>query len=118
MTKRKPKKNSRKIKVHYDRLFAQLFLFLVVAFVSLWLISRCYNEDTVSISRKESLEAVNAAKKDVERVLNTAPGSMERDNALLYIRSREQKLRSNGYGHAADDYINTARSILNEHGVK
>lgn len=61
--------------------------------------------------------AIEAGKTDAMKAVNAAPGSMERDEALLYIKSREFRLRNSGYGHAADDYINTAEDVLRKNGV-
>ena len=63
-------------------------------------------------------EAVQAGHRDAKKVLHTAPESMERYNALFAIRAREYDLRKNGFGHAADDYIEAARKCLKEHGIE
>lgn len=116
-TATKRKKRKKKYKVHYDRLIAQLCLLALIVFVVVWVISLFRGDDGLS-AREASREAVEAGRRDAEKVLHTAPGSMERDNALLFIKARENELRSEGYGHAADDYIDAARTYLNEKGIK
>ena len=119
MSAQKARKKKKKIKVHYDRLFAQLILLCLLVFLCVWLFSLCSSDDSPSDgSREASREAVEAAIRDADKVINTAPGSWERDNTLLFIRAREHRLRSKGYGHAADDYINAARQHLERHGIK
>lgn len=53
-----------------------------------------------------------AGERDAARALNYAPGSMERQNALLLIHSRESKLRAAGYNISADRYIKAVRDRL------
>lgn len=110
------KKKSRKYKVHYDRLIAQLLLLALIVFGCIWLVRACIADDD-SEPRPVHRDAIEAGRADAQKVLHTHPGSMERDEALLFIRSREQSLRSNGHGHAADDYINAARQTLAEQGI-
>ena len=107
----------RKFKVHYDRLIVQLLLLGVFVFVGVWAVSQCRSDEAL-IGRDTHYDAVETGRHDAEKVLNTHPGSMQRDEALLFIRARENELRSNGHGHAADDYINSAKKILEEHGIK
>lgn len=53
-----------------------------------------------------------AGERDAARVLRFAPGSMDRQNALLLIHSRESKLRAAGYNISADRYIKAVRDRL------
>ncbi len=86
------------------------------------LLSRCSGEAGTVFRgggdfRKPVPEAIQAGHRDAAEVLDTPPGSMERDNALLKIRARETNLRKAGFNHAADDYINSARDLLIKKGV-
>lgn len=112
------KKKGKKFKIHYDRLFAQLLLIVLLIFLFVSLISVCTSDDSINDGREIERDAVSAGRRDAEKVLDTAPGSMERDGALLFIRAREHELRKNGHGHAADDYIDAARKYLQENGIE
>ena len=92
----------------------------IVIALTVWGVSKCStsSEDYGDEYRKARIEVVDAARRDVEKVLNTAPGSMQRDESLLRIRARENELRENGFGHDADDYINIVRKHLAEHGIQ
>ncbi len=57
-------------------------------------------------------QVVAAARRDVEKVANAAPGSMEREHAVLAIRVRQHALSSNGHKTEADLYFQTANSLL------
>lgn len=113
--KRKCKK---KIKIHYDRLIVQTILLAGLIFLAVWLVSLCSSGNDSDDNSEPIKEAVEAGKRDAEKVLHTVPGSMERDAALLFIRSREHTLRMKGHAHAADDYIESARHFLAEHGIE
>jgi hypothetical protein len=39
---------------------------------------------------------------------------MERENAILFIRSRESQLRAAGYVKAAESYIEAAEAVLRD----
>lgn len=105
--------------MHYDRLIVQLLLLAVVVFMVIWGIAQCSrNNNGAEYNREVIIEAVEAARRDAAKVLDTAPGSMQRDEALLSIKATESKLRQSGYGHAADDYIGTVREILEENGIR
>lgn len=118
MAVRNSKKRRRRYKIHWDRLLAQLILLALIIFVSVWALSFCSSGDDTTDGATPVREAVEAGRRDAEKVLHTAPGSMERDEALLYIKSVEHRLRSSGFGHAADDYITSARSYLDENGIR
>lgn len=119
MTRTGNKKRTKKIKVHYDRLIVQLIVLVAIVFGIVCLVSKCAVDREEEILEREQIhEAVEAARRDADRVINTAPGSMERDERLLFIKSQEYKLRSNGHGHAADDYILTVKEILRQHGIE
>ncbi|MDE6301364.1 MAG: hypothetical protein K2M19_06575 [Muribaculaceae bacterium] len=62
-------------------------------------------------------EASEAGRRDAERVLHTAEGSMERDGALLFLHARASKLSMNGYDAAAEDYMNGAMELLRSRNV-
>lgn len=115
----RPNKRKKRYNVHYDRLITQLLLLAVIVFAAVWLVSLCSRNKSFTNNIRQPLqEAVEAGRRDAEKVLDTAPGSMQRDDALLFIRAREQELRSNGHGHAADDYIEAARVFLEEHNIR
>ena len=113
MAKGKQKKSAKKIKVHYDRLIFQLVILSIFIFVCVWLFSICTRScSSDADSRRANPIVIDAARRDVERVVNTSPSTMERDDALLHIRATEHRLRSAGYGHDADDYRNYTHSRL------
>ena len=62
-------------------------------------------------------EAIAAGKADAEKVALTSPGSMQRQQALLFIHSRHSRMLQAGYNHAADDYISSVNDFLRSHGV-
>ena len=113
------KRRRKKYKIHYDRLLAQLIMLGLFIFLMVWIVRKCFFSDSVEHGNRDKVfEAVEAGRRDAEKVLHTAPLSMERDEALLFIRAREHQLRSHGYGHAADDYIEAAKQYLDEHGIR
>lgn len=67
--------------------------------------------------RKPVPEAIGRGQSDARRALGQPAGSMERQEVLLEIRAREQRLREAGYEHAADDYYNSAREVLRTAGA-
>lgn len=116
-TEEKVKRRLRKGRVA----FALTVLALVVVGI-MALLSRC-SDDAGSVFRQGGdfrtpvPTALEAGRADAMKALQAPAGSMERDAALLYIKSREYRLRNSGYGHAADDYINAANDLLLTHGV-
>ena len=78
----------------------------------------CVSNDDDESNRQVVKEAVYAGKRDAQKVINTAPNSMERNEILLEIHARETELRQKGFGHAADDYIYTVNKELEENGIK
>ena len=117
----KPKKRRRRVKVHYDRLFIQLGILAVIIFLIVLLVAKCDStgdSDSTDNSEQTYIQAAEAGANDANKALETAPGSMDRDNALLEIRAREHQLRSKGHGHAADKYIESARKVLEEHDLR
>lgn len=79
-----------------------------------WLVARCSDSDAIRHPELHDPvpEAVAAGREDARKVFETAPGSMERQNALLYIKSRETDIRRAGYPHAAADYLHAAQQEL------
>lgn len=67
----------------------------------------CTNNRTVD---REKIEAT--ALRDVSKVMQTSPNTMQREKAVLAIRVRERELRDNGYDEEADIYINIAQTML------
>ena len=112
------KNKQRKYKIHYDRIFARIVLLALIIFMIFWLINKCVSGESVAHQRPVIVEASEAGRADAAKVLETTEGSMERVELLLYIRSRENELREKGYGHAADDYIESARRFLSDHNIK
>lgn len=109
-------------RIHRGRLAILLTIFVVVILLIMTALSRCSSSAgtefrSVGQHRAPSPEAVAAAKADAAKVLDTAPGSMERQEALLFIHARHSRLEQAGYRHAADDYISTAADFLHSKGV-
>lgn len=59
---------------------------------------------------REKIEA--AARQDAAKVAEAPEGSMQREQAVLAIRVREEALREAGHNEAADIYIEAAGKIL------
>lgn len=112
------KKTKRKVKrkLHKGRLAIVLTPLVLIILLVMILFSnygnpgeiyRAYTDRELHVT-----EATEAGRRDAERVLHTADGSMDRDAALLYIHSRASALRLNGYESAADDYMTGATELL------
>jgi hypothetical protein len=65
-------------------------------------------------SPKAISEAADCGKADALKVIKAPSQSMEREDAILFIRSRESQLRAAGYVHAADSYIEAAETMLRD----
>lgn len=65
---------------------------------------------------KDSDAAIEAAHAqgtaDAEAVCLTPENSMEREYAILHIRSKETQLRNEGYDECADAYAGAAEKVL------
>lgn len=115
-------KRKRRRRIHKGRLTLVLSIVAFIVIGIMVILSRC-SDDAGTVFRaggdfrKPIPSAIEAGREDAKRVLLTEPESMERDNALLYIKSRESRLRMSGYSHAADDYINSANDFLRKKGV-
>lgn len=118
---KRPKKKVKR-RLHKGRLAILLTIIAVIVVSVMALLSRC-SSGAGSVFRQGGdfrtpvPTALEAGRSDAMKVLQTAPGGMEREGALLYIKSREHRLRNSGYGHAADDYIGAANDFLLTHGV-
>ncbi len=118
---RRPARKGRR-RIHKGRVAMVLTVLALIIISVMTVLSRC-SDDAGDVFRKGGNFrapiplAVEAGRSDAMKVVSTTPGSMERDNALLFIKAREHRLRKAGYGHAADDYINAAGRLLVEHGV-
>lgn len=112
------KKRKRKYRIRWDRLIAQSLLLALIVFLCIWFTSLCSGETTAHETHETLTEAAEAGRRDAEKVLHTAPESMQRHEALMEIRAREHLLRSNGHAHAADDYIDAARKFLDNNGIR
>lgn len=56
--------------------------------------------------------AIEQGRLDADKVINAAPGSMDREKAILAIRAREQEILEFGDTAAANAYINAAEQRL------
>ena len=119
--KPKGKKKPRR-RIHRGRMALVLSILAVIIIVIMYILSRCSN-DAGNVFRSAGQQrqviptAAQAGREDAMKAVNTAAGSMQRQNALLFIHSRESQMRTAGYNHAADDYITSAREILVSKGV-
>ncbi|MDO4320221.1 MAG: hypothetical protein Q4C34_06550 [Bacteroidales bacterium] len=119
-TPRRRGRSRRKLRKGRVALALTVLALLIVSIVTLvsWLMS-----GTVGCTRgggdfrRPVTEAIECGRRDAEKVMSTAPESMERQRALLDIRAREAELRENGHAHAADDYINSATDYLKTHKI-
>lgn len=62
-------------------------------------------------------EAVAAGERDATQAADAAPGSMERQNLILAIRARQQRIADAGFTVAADSYGVAAERTLHLRGV-
>lgn len=123
-TKRKNVINQSKSKgrrrIHKGRMAFVLSVFTLVVISIAAILSRC-SDGSLTIGEddlhKPAVDAVRSGREDARKVMQTAPQSMEREEALLFIRSRENELRRAGYAHAADDYINAAVEELKKQNI-
>lgn len=111
------KKATRKVRrrIHKGRVALVLSVVALIVVGVMSLVSRCSDGTVIRAGgdfRPPVAEAIRAGRADARKVMETAPLSMEREDALLFIRSRENALREAGYAHAADDYINAAKEEL------
>ena len=108
-------------KIHKGRLSLVLTPVVVLVVLIIILCSNFGNPGEIyrSFADKDdhSTEAAEAGRRDAERVLHTAKGSMERDGALLYLHARASALRMNGYETAADDYMAGANELLRSRNI-
>ena len=111
---RKPVKRKVHRRLHKRRVSMALTILALIVVCVMWLVSRCSDSYRIygGDFRPPVAEAVRAGREDARMVMATAPQSMEREQAMLFIRSRENELRKAGYAHAADDYINAANDEL------
>lgn len=116
----KPRRRVKR-RIHRGRMALIVSVLAVIVIAVMVCVSRCSSNNEIFRSggdfRRPVPEAIEAGRADAVKVLRTAPGSMEREDALLFIRSRESRLRMAGHGHAADDYINAANDYLNTHNI-
>lgn len=113
-TPRQPRRKVRR-RLHKGRLALVLTVLAIIIVGIMTLISRCSDGSVVRSAGDFEIpvtDALKAGREDARKVMSTAPGSMEREEALLFIRSREHALRDAGHAHAADDYINSAKEEL------
>lgn len=112
---RKTAKRKVRRRVHKGRLTLVLSVIALIVIGVMTLVSRCSDGSVIRASgdfRPPVADAIRVGREDARKVMSTAPLSMEREAALLFIRSRENELRKAGYAHAADDYINAAKEEL------
>ena len=121
-TTAKRKKKSPKRRLHRGRFSALVGIFLILIVLIVVLLSKCSDDAGTEFQPDENVTqhiptAVEAGRNDAKAVVSTAPGSMEREKALLIIKSHESRLRMAGYPRAANDYINAATEHLQKHKI-
>lgn len=121
-TKAKKKRKSPKRRLHRGRFSVLVGIFLIFIFLIIVLLSKCSDDAGTEFRPDENVTqhiptAVEAGRNDAKAVVSTSPGSMEREKALLIIKSHESRLRMAGYTHAANDYINAATELLQKHKI-
>ena len=111
------KRFKKKYRLRKGRIAVATIILVVIIALIITLIQKCSSLDTASIDSRHIpvAEAIKCGREDAIRVLQTVPGTMARHNAILYIKSRESKLRLSGYNHAADDYIDAVTDYLEKH---
>ncbi len=121
-TTRRPSARRQRRKIHMGRMAIVLSVIALLVIILMAIISRSCSEEWGTRAggdfRPAQTEALQAGRRDAAKVLDTHPGSMERQNALFEIKAREGELREAGHAHAADDYINAATDYLKTHGIK
>ena len=112
------RKSKNKVRLRYDRIL------LVVGIVALVIISvsatlkYCSGDSSPVIESGLTVpQAAQSGQRDAAKAESTAPGSMERQQVLLEIKTRESALRAKGYNRAADDYIKAANDYLKAHNL-
>ena len=65
-------------------------------------------------SPKSISAAAERGKADALHVCEAPAETMEREDAILFIRSRESQLRAAGYVKAAESYIEAAETVLRD----
>lgn len=75
-------------------------------------LSSCGGDNRNRPSKADINRTVEQARKDVAIVASTAPGTTDRQRALIGIRVRENRLRQAGYETLAGIYISEAEDLL------
>lgn len=75
----------------------------------------CSSNDT-QVSENERA-AAEYGRADAEKAIQTDPGSMERERAILHIRANEQKIKETGDSAAAAAYAGAAEERLDSAGI-
>jgi hypothetical protein len=88
-------------------------IFILAIILSAAVVSACGGKDDPD-SPKAIAEAADCGRADALKVIRAKAQSMEREDAILFIRSRESQLRASGYVHAADSYIEAAETMLRD----
>jgi hypothetical protein len=89
-----------------------ILLIALIATVSI--ATACGSKKEDPDSPKSVTEAAECGKVDAMRVIEAPAETMERENAILFIRSRESQLRAAGYVKAAESYIEAAEAVLRD----
>lgn len=111
-------KRKRKRRIHKGRVTGAVLILAGVVVGICAIVSWCGGQCRDVILHREPVPAaVAAGRADAEAAANTFAGSLERQNALLFIRSREYSLRSRGFIYAADDYIKAATDYLKDNDI-
>lgn len=62
-------------------------------------------------------QASEQGRADAAKAIEAAPGSMERERAILQIRANEQKIKESGDSAAAAAYIRAAEASLDSAAI-
>ncbi len=112
---KKKKKSGRRLRK--GRVAGCSILFLGIVALLLVAIVKCATTEHIVIYHNPDVVAIKHGREDAMKVLQTQAGTMERQSAILHIKSQESKLRLNGYNHSADDYIKAVNDYLEKHKV-
>lgn len=83
-----------------------------VAVIAIALSSGACSDNSRTAPTKENIAPIeDAARRDARHAMS-ARDVREREGILLDIRAKEYALRSRGYAHSADIYINAVRAAL------
>ncbi|MCH5220844.1 MAG: hypothetical protein J1F05_00725 [Muribaculaceae bacterium] len=90
---------------------------IAVVILSFVLIRSVSANDVRQCNEAEMAAAAESGKTAGEKVLETAPGSMQREEAIFEIRARETEIRAAGFPTAADAFAAAAEEVMRKGGV-